>query len=142
MKIQCSKVDVIHVLVCAVNFWCNISCLLHTKCYEACGYFARFRFVFVFVQFSLVAVALIVVEFDGHIVQQIVGIPIGPNCAQLLADSFLYSCEAEFIQSLLKKGDKVLARSLNFTNRYIDDVLSLNNDIFSEYLNQIYCCLF
>ena len=33
--------------------------------------------------------------------QQIIGIPMGTNCAPLLADIFLYSYEAEFIQSLL-----------------------------------------
>jgi hypothetical protein len=51
-----------------------------------------------------------------------VGIPIGTNCAPLLADLFLYSYEADFIQRLLKKNEKKLARSFNFTFRYIDDV--------------------
>ena len=62
----------------------------------------------------------------------------GTNCAPLLADLFLYSYEAEFIQNLLKKKDKKLARSFNFTFRYIDDVLSLSNSNFSEYLHLIY----
>ena len=39
--------------------------------------------------------------FGGKVFQQIVGIPIGTNCAPLLADIFLYSYEAEFIQSLV-----------------------------------------
>jgi hypothetical protein len=34
-----------------------------------------------------------------------------------------FSYEAEFIQVLLKKNEKKLARSFNFTFRYIDDVL-------------------
>ena len=51
-----------------------------------------------------------------------VGIPIGTNCASLLADIFLYSYEAEFIQSLLSAGKKQLASQFNFTYRYIDDV--------------------
>jgi hypothetical protein len=33
----------------------------------------------------------------------------------LLADLFLYSYEADFIQGLLKKNEKNLARSFNFT---------------------------
>ena len=41
----------------------------------------------------------IFVEFGGWIFQQTVGIPIGTNCALLLADLFLYSYEAEFLQS-------------------------------------------
>ena len=41
----------------------------------------------------------IFVVFAGKVFQQIVGIPIGTNCAPLLADIFLYSYEVEFIQS-------------------------------------------
>ena len=39
----------------------------------------------------------------------------GTNCAPLLADLFLYSYEADFIQGLRKKNQKKLARSFNFT---------------------------
>ena len=81
----------------------------------------------------------IFVEFGGLMFQQTVGIPMGTNCAPLLADLFLYSYEAEFIQNLLKdKKKKHLAKSFNFTFRYIDDVLSLNNPHFSECLHLIY----
>ena len=61
----------------------------------------------------------------------------GTNCA-LLADLFLYSYEANFIQELLKKNEKKLARSFNFTVRYIDDVLSLNNSRFGDFVGRIY----
>ena len=62
----------------------------------------------------------------------------GTNCAPLLADLFLYSYEAEIIQTLIKSGKRHLANSFNFTFRYIDDVLSLNNSNFSDYINDIY----
>ena len=68
--------------------------------------------------------------FGGRVFQQSVGIPLGTNCAPLLADLYLYSYEADFIQGLLKKNKKTLARSFNSTFRYIDDVLSLNNSSF------------
>ena len=80
----------------------------------------------------------IYVEFGGQIFQQVVGIPMGTNCAPLLADLFLYSYEAEFIENLKKSSKKNLARSFNFTFRYIDDVLSLNNPKFSDYVDFIY----
>ena len=48
----------------------------------------------------------IFVVFGGNVFQQIVGIPMGTHCAPLLADIFLYSYEAEFIQSLLSSGKK------------------------------------
>ena len=76
------------------------------------------------------------IVFDGQMFQQTIGISIGTNCAPLLADPILYSYEAEFIQGLLKSCKKKLARSFNFT--YIDDVLSLSNSKFSDYLDFIY----
>ena len=51
---------------------------------------------------------------------------------------FLYSYEADFIQGLLKKSEKKLARSFNFTFRYIDDVVSLNNSRFGDFVDRIY----
>ena len=62
----------------------------------------------------------------------------GTNCAPILADIFLYSYEADFIQSLLSVGRKRLASQFNFTYRYIDDVLSINNPDFENYLGQLY----
>ncbi|KAK3098729.1 hypothetical protein FSP39_022488 [Pinctada imbricata] len=70
--------------------------------------------------------------------QQIVGIPMGTNCAPLLADIFLYSYEAEFIQSLVSEGKSYLDSDFNFTYRYIDDVLSINNPKFADNLSSIY----
>ena len=80
----------------------------------------------------------IVVVFAGKVFQQIVGIPMGTNCAPLLADIFLYSYEAEFIQSLLSTDRKWLASRFNFTYMYIDDVLSINNPEFENNLGQMY----
>ena len=65
----------------------------------------------------------IFVIFGGRVFQQTVGIHMGTNCAPLLADLFLYSYEADFIQELLKKNERELAQPFNFTFRYIDDVL-------------------
>ena len=80
----------------------------------------------------------ILVVFGRKVFQQIVGIPMGTNCAPLLADIFLYSYEAEFIQFLLSTGKKKIAPQFNFTYRYIDDVLSINNPDFENYLGQMY----
>jgi hypothetical protein len=60
----------------------------------------------------------------------------GTICAPLLADLFLYSYEVDFI--LLQKNENKLARSFNFTFRYIDDVLSLNNSRFGDFIDRIY----
>ena len=80
----------------------------------------------------------IFVEFGGQVFQQTIGIPMGTNCAPLLADLFLYSYEARFIQGLLQNKQKQIAKSFNFSFRYIDDVLSLKNPHFKDYLHLIY----
>jgi len=51
---------------------------------------------------------------------------------------FLYSYEAEFVQELQRKGEKKLALSFNYTFRYVDNVLWLNNKNFSNFLHLIY----
>ena len=76
--------------------------------------------------------------FAGKVFQQTVGIPMGTNCAPILADVFLYSYEAEFIQSLVSTGKKQSASRFNLTNRYIEDVLFINHPEFENYLDQMY----
>ena len=80
----------------------------------------------------------IFVSFGGTLFQQVVGIPMGTNCAPLLADLFLYSYESEFLQKLVKDKKIHETRAFNFTYRYIDDVLSINNSRFAEFLPLIY----
>ncbi len=80
----------------------------------------------------------IFVMFGGRVFQQTVGIPMGTSCAPLIADLFLYSYDADFIQGFLKKNEQKLARSFNFTFRYIYDVLSLNNSRFGDFVDRIY----
>jgi len=67
--------------------------------------------------------------FGGPVFQQTVGIPMGTNCPPPLDDLFLYSFETDILQGLLKKNKEKLTLSFNFTFRYIDDVLSLNNSV-------------
>ena len=80
----------------------------------------------------------IFVSFGRTLFQQVVGIPMGMNYAPLLADLFLYSYESEFLQQLVKDKKMHEARAFNFTYRYIDDVLSINNSRFAEFLPLIY----
>ena len=50
----------------------------------------------------------IYVRFGGQLFGQIVGIPMGTNCAPLLADLFLYSYENEFLDKLIKEAKESL----------------------------------
>ena len=64
----------------------------------------------------------IFVVCGGKVFRHIVGIPMSINCDPLLAEIFLYSNEAEIIQSLLSTGKKKIASQFNFTYRYFGDV--------------------
>ena len=66
----------------------------------------------------------IYLRFGGQLFRQMVGIPMGTNCAPLLADLFLYSYENEFLDKLIKEGKRKLARRFNLSYRYTDDLIS------------------
>ena len=58
------------------------------------------------------------------------GMHMGVICYPIFVDLFLSAYETDFIQRFLKKNEKEIARSVNFTFRYIDDILSPNNSRF------------
>ena len=60
------------------------------------------------------------------------------NCAPLLADLFLCSCENEFLDKLIKEGKRKLVRKFNLSCRYIDDLISFNYKRFNEFISDIY----
>ena len=80
----------------------------------------------------------IYVRFDGQLFRQMVGIPMGTNCAPLLSDLFLYSYENHFLDELIKDGKRKFATKFNLSYRYIDDLISFNNKRFKEFISDIY----
>ena len=80
----------------------------------------------------------IYVRFGEQLFRQTVGIPMGTNCAPLLADLFLYSYENEFLDKLLKEGKRQLATKFSLSYRYIYDLISFNTKRFKEFISDIY----
>ena len=78
----------------------------------------------------------IYVRFGGQLFRQMVGIPMGTNCAPILANLFLNSYENKFLHKL-KEGKRKLARNFNLSYRYIDDII-FNNTRFREFISDIY----
>ena len=62
----------------------------------------------------------IFVKFGVCLFRQVIGIPVGRNCACLLADLFLYSYESEFLDNMIRSGHRKLARLLNPCYPYIN----------------------
>ena len=61
----------------------------------------------------------------------------GTDCAPLVADLFLFSFEFSFMKDLIRTNLS-LAGKFNRTFRYIDDLLTINNPDFSDYISKIY----
>ena len=80
----------------------------------------------------------IFVDLVGKVFQPTFNIPMGTNCAPLLADIFLHSYEAELIQPVLFTGKKQLASRFIITYIYIDDILSINDSDFENYLIKMF----
>ena len=68
----------------------------------------------------------------------IVGIPMGTNCAPLVADLFLYCYERDFMDSLNHDNQADVIEAFNSTSRYLDDLLNIYNPYFEGMVKQIY----
>ena len=65
-------------------------------------------------------------------------IPIGTNCAPLIADVFLYCYERDYISDLQKSKRFVLRDMFNDTSRYLDDIFTIDNPEFEKHISDIY----
>ena len=80
----------------------------------------------------------IYIRFDTKLYRQIVGIPMGTNCAPLVADLFLCCYERDFMKNLSSDIQADVIKAFNLTSRYLDDLLNIDNPYFEEMVNQIY----
>ena len=79
----------------------------------------------------------IYIRFGDSVFRQVIGIPMGTNCAPLLANLYLFYHEYNFLMKMAKDKN-YHARSFNLTFRYIDDLLSVNNKHLKDYITSIY----
>ena len=80
----------------------------------------------------------IYIRFGNKLYRQIVGIPIGTNCAPLAADLFLFCYERDFMTSLSDDNQADIIEAFNSTSRYLGDLLNIDNPYFEGMVNQIY----
>ena len=79
----------------------------------------------------------IYVKFGDEIYKQIIGIPIGLDSGQDIANLLLQQYEATYVENLSKR-DLVLARKFNNVFRYIDDLFNCDFPEFKQHLPLIY----
>ena len=81
----------------------------------------------------------IYIRFGSKLYRQIVGIPMGNNCAPLVADLFLFCYERDFMLSLSEENQSDIIEAFNSTSRYLDDLLlNIDNNFFDSMVNRIY----
>ena len=80
----------------------------------------------------------IFVRFGTTIYRQTIGIPMGTNCAPLIADLFLYCYERDFMLSLSPDNQSDIIEAFDNTSRYLDDIFNINNPFFSNMIPKIY----
>ena len=73
-----------------------------------------------------------------HVRKQVIGIPMGTDCAPYLANLYLYALEYKFLEKLTKSNIH-LARKFSTSHRYIDDLITFNNNrLMDTYKYEIY----
>ena len=80
------------------------------------------------------------IRFGSKLYRQIVGIPMGTNCAILVADLFLFCYERDFMLSLSEDNQFDVIEAFNSTSRtsrYLDDLLNIDNNFFDIMVNRI-----
>ena len=80
----------------------------------------------------------IFIRFGSKLYRQIVGIPMGINCAPLVADLFMFCYERDFMLSLSDNNQADIIEAFNSTSRYLDDLLNIDNPYFEQMVGQIY----
>ena len=69
----------------------------------------------------------IFIRFGSKLYRQTVGIPIGTNCAPLVAELFLFCYERDFMLSLSDNYQPDIIEGFNSTTRYLDDLLNIDS---------------
>ena len=80
----------------------------------------------------------IYIRFSTKLYRHIVGIPMGTNCAPLVAVLFLFCYERDFMKNLSSDDQADVIKAFNLTSRYLDDLFNIANSYFEGMVNQIY----
>ena len=69
----------------------------------------------------------IFIRFATKLYKQTIGIPMGTNCAPLVADLFLVCYEIDFMKSLSRENQAGIIGAFNSTSIYLVDLLNTDN---------------
>ena len=87
---------------------------------------------------SLLSFGQYIYKICSKLYRQIVGIPMGTNCAPPVADFFVFSYERDFMLSLSDNNQTDIIEAFNSTSIYLDDLLNIDYPYFEQMVGKIY----
>ena len=76
----------------------------------------------------------IFIRFGSKLYRQIVGIPMGTNCAPpLIVDLFLFCYERDFMLSLSNNNQTDIIKAFKSTSRYLDYLLNIDDPVLNKW---------
>ena len=100
--------------------------ILDNQRYMICGHVRKF------VTLSIIFWTNLFIRFDSELYKQMLGVPMGTNCAPFVADLFLFSYKRDFKLSLSYNSQADVIVAFNYTSRYVDDLLNTDNPYFEK----------
>ena len=80
----------------------------------------------------------IYIGFGARLCGQIVGVPMGTNCAPLIADLFLFCYERDFMTSLSDVEQAEILGAFESTSGCLGDLLNIDSPCFEGMVNRVY----
>ena len=74
----------------------------------------------------------IFIRFCSKLHRQIVGIPLGTNCAPLVVDLFLFCYERDFMLPHSDNNQTDIIEAYKSTSKYLDNLLNFDNPYFEQ----------
>ena len=78
------------------------------------------------------------IKFGTKLNRQTTVMPIGTNCAPLVADLFLLCYERDFMKSLSRKNEADIIAAFDSTSKYLHDLLNTDNIYFELMVGPIH----
>ena len=90
------------------------------------------------VKLSPFSYTIFILDLVLNYIDKFLGIPMGTNCAPLVANLFLFCYERDFMLSLSEDNQSGVIEAFNSTSRYLDDLLNIDNNFFDSMVSRIY----
>ena len=79
----------------------------------------------------------IYIRFGTKLFRQTVRIPMGTNCTPVVAGLSFFCYERDFVMSLSEEKQYEATEAFSSTSRYLDDLLTIDNNYFDGLISQI-----